>query len=255
MTGPATSALMPLPIQIRPVAGEGAKSFIKRLATANHLKAAALRSFLCEPPMHQGSPQWRRLAAVTRREPSLLQEILENTRCAECGALLPLSPASSCQQRPCSPDRLDDSTGPQHLKPRKQSSLACGACRKKLITSALDGTQRWCSSTCHRKGQRRQSKEAEDQPTPGLAWKSGSPEISFFPRGGEKRWCSKRCNRRASLRNRLARENATLPWPCDHCGATLKAGRGQEGRRTCSNSCRQKLYYRRRKARLNQEPR
>ncbi|GES30244.1 hypothetical protein San01_27310 [Streptomyces angustmyceticus] len=56
-----------LPFQVRPRPGEGIRSFIGRLAHANHLPPRYLRTYLCEPPEHLGLPSWTRLAAAAGR--------------------------------------------------------------------------------------------------------------------------------------------------------------------------------------------
>lgn len=81
----APGRLTTLPIQIRPIAGEGPKSFIERLAAANHLKPGHLRTHLCESRLHRGRPTWERLAAASGREPANLREILDAAQCPECG--------------------------------------------------------------------------------------------------------------------------------------------------------------------------
>jgi hypothetical protein len=56
-----------LPIQVRLRPGESVDSFIRRLATANHLRPSHLRTYLNHPPGAIGSLQITRLAQVTGR--------------------------------------------------------------------------------------------------------------------------------------------------------------------------------------------
>jgi hypothetical protein len=65
-----------LPIDIRPLAGEPAEAYIRRLARANHLRPSYLRRYLAGPPRYNGSIDPARLAALTGRAAALLQNTL-----------------------------------------------------------------------------------------------------------------------------------------------------------------------------------
>jgi hypothetical protein len=66
----------PLPVRVRPVAGESAESYIRRLARANHLKPSYLRRHLATPQGSYGPIQPDHLAAVTGRTlPALLHAL------------------------------------------------------------------------------------------------------------------------------------------------------------------------------------
>ncbi|WP_078495945.1 TniQ family protein [Streptomyces sp. LaPpAH-108] len=91
-----------LPFQVRPRAGEGIRSFIVRLAHANHLPPRYLRTYLCEPPEHLGLPSWTRLAAATGRAPETLVATLETRRCLECDGEIPPSDVIGRQALRCS---------------------------------------------------------------------------------------------------------------------------------------------------------
>jgi hypothetical protein len=66
----------PLPVGVRPVVGESAESYIRRLARANHLKPSYLRRHLATPQGSYGPIQPDQLAAVTGRSlPALLQAL------------------------------------------------------------------------------------------------------------------------------------------------------------------------------------
>lgn len=68
--------LRPLPINVRPAAGERAELYIRRLARANHLPPSYLRCYLAGPPDWQGPVQPQRLADLTGRPARILQQTL-----------------------------------------------------------------------------------------------------------------------------------------------------------------------------------
>jgi hypothetical protein len=55
---------LPPPVRVRPVAAEGAESYIRRLARANHLKPSYLRRYLATPEGSYGPIHPDQLAAV-----------------------------------------------------------------------------------------------------------------------------------------------------------------------------------------------
>ena len=55
----------PLPIRVRPAAGETAESYIRRLARANHLRPSLLQVYVRNPDVPTGTIRPRRLAAVS----------------------------------------------------------------------------------------------------------------------------------------------------------------------------------------------
>jgi hypothetical protein len=80
----------PLPVRVRPAAGETAESFIRRLAQANHLRPSLLQVYVRNPDVPTGSIRLRRLAAVSG-----------STRTALTFTLTGLTPAS--RSRPPTP--------------------------------------------------------------------------------------------------------------------------------------------------------
>ena len=82
----------PLPIRVRPAAGETAESYIRRLAQANHLRPSLLQVYVRNPDVPTGAIRLRRLAAVSG-----------STRTALAFALTGLTPASQRQLPPPSP--------------------------------------------------------------------------------------------------------------------------------------------------------
>jgi hypothetical protein len=76
----------PLPVRVRPAAGETAESYIRRLARANHLRPSLLQVYVRNPDVPTGSIKLRRLAAVSG-----------STRTALAFALTGLTPASRRQ--------------------------------------------------------------------------------------------------------------------------------------------------------------
>lgn len=82
----------PLPVRVRPAAGETAESYIRRLARANHLRPSLLQVYVRNPDIPTGSIKLRRLAAVSG-----------STRTALAFALTGLTPASRRHLPPPSP--------------------------------------------------------------------------------------------------------------------------------------------------------
>ncbi|MGH3226551.1 MAG: hypothetical protein ACRDPY_49050 [Streptosporangiaceae bacterium] len=82
----------PLPVRVRPAAGETAESYIRRLAQANHLRPSLLQVYVRNPDVPTGAIRLRRLAAVSG-----------STRTALAFALTGLAPASQRQLPPPSP--------------------------------------------------------------------------------------------------------------------------------------------------------
>jgi hypothetical protein len=75
VTGHDAARLAPLPIRPRPSAGEPANRYVRRLATANHLRPSYLNSVLRNPfPGGEISPE--RLAALTGRQALTLKRTL-----------------------------------------------------------------------------------------------------------------------------------------------------------------------------------
>ena len=55
----------PLPVRVRPSAGETIESYIRRLARANHLRPSLLQVYVRNPDVPTGAIRLRRLAAVS----------------------------------------------------------------------------------------------------------------------------------------------------------------------------------------------
>jgi hypothetical protein len=66
----------PLPVRVRPVAGETAESYIRRLARANHLRPSLLQVYVRNPDVPTGAIRLRRLAAVSGSTPTALTSTL-----------------------------------------------------------------------------------------------------------------------------------------------------------------------------------
>nr|WTA00088.1 TniQ family protein [Streptomyces sp. NBC_00857] len=208
-----------LPVQIRPLPREGTESFIVRLAHANHLKAAYLRDYLCEPPHHKGAPSFSRLGAATGRDPSALRDTLEGTRgtCGECDAPLP-------------------ATKPGARSPRQH-----------------------CSARCRQRAHRRRHRTDQAPHPQPLACEFCARPIASTAQGEARRWCSSRCRHRAHLQLPDEPAVAVLvpvlsePRPtagCQHCGTPIDPGR-TGARRYCSAACRQRAFRRRKNVRNN----
>ncbi|MGW3661280.1 hypothetical protein ACWD6R_39145 [Streptomyces sp. NPDC005151] len=220
-----------LPIQVRPVAGERARSFIARLAAANHLKADHLRTFLCEPPLHRGKPTWPRLATVTGRDPEALRGILDRTQCAECRKFMLYQGSNSLRQT-CSQACRQKIYRRRHPKPLKQQAVTCQFCGKKLIIAAHRETRRWCSASCRQKGYRqRQGENAEALATQPTCDECDTP----LGAGSRRRWCSKSCSHRAY---NVAGSNEASP----HCRRPIPMPRPDNSRQPAQHArapCRQ----------------
>ena len=79
----------PLPIRVRPAAGETTESYIRRLAQANHLRPSLLQVYVRNPDVPTGAIRLRRLAAVSG-----------STRTALAFALTGLTPATGPHRLP-----------------------------------------------------------------------------------------------------------------------------------------------------------
>ena len=82
----------PLPVRVRPAAGETTESYIRRLAQANHLRPSLLQVYVRNPDAPTGAIRPRRLAAVSG-----------STRTALAFALTGLTPATGLHHPPPSP--------------------------------------------------------------------------------------------------------------------------------------------------------
>lgn len=252
----------PAPRQIRPIAGEGLNSFLERLAAANHLKVRHLRGYLQDPPSSR-RVSWTRLAAVTGRDPSALREIVEGARCVECGSLMFLR-AGGSSRRTCSHACRQMAYRRRNPRPRDEREVICQVCGKKMTISVNKEARRWCSQRCRQKAYRqRRSERPEEKALPEPS--CGVCDTPLGP-GSRRRWCSRRCSHQAYTRRRLDRGEPPRPSPppdapprqqptaCAACAGPLEPGRNNQIRLTCSDSCRNKLYELRKKARLQQVP-
>lgn len=186
----APGRLHTLPIQIRPIAGEGPKSFIERLAAANHLKPRHLRTYLCEPPLHRGRPTWERLAAASGREPANLREILDAAQCPECGRPLPATRAGQ-RRRWCSSACRENS---QHRWNYQEDRVAlCETCGKKMTIAARGPTPMWCSPTCCQAARRTRRQSETELAQKSACAACGTLFTKAQQRNPTRRWCSRSC--------------------------------------------------------------
>ncbi len=237
-----------MPFQVRPRTGEGARSFLLRLAQANHLAPAYLRRFLAEPPLHRGSPSWSRIAAVTGRDAADLRRVLEALECLECGK--PMHPKASFGVRPktCSRAcRQNRYLKGAVLKPR--TMVPCRVCGKSM--RAQLGQRRYmCSSHCRRIAyQFRQRGEPLPRPTNqeeaseqlddvGLAPRCPACERPMQLRPGKQKACSRRCGSQMAWWTRHPLPPATT---CKHCQQAMLPRSDGEIREWCSPTCRAQL--------------
>jgi endogenous inhibitor of DNA gyrase (YacG/DUF329 family) len=257
MTSPAPDTeVARLPFKVRPQRGEGAASFITRLAQANYLPPAYLRKYLTEPPQHLGRPTWPRIAAAAGRDLVDLQLILNTVECKECGAPIrrksmfgakPLTCSRACRQR-------------RHRKRYPASEWRREPCRicGKVMRMQIGQRRPLCSSACRRTAylerQQRNQQAAEAPSNP----EGDSPPACPVCEGplapstakSRRRTCSQRCRQSAyRWRTRPPRTpdpprkpEPTLARTCEICEQPLPPGRGQSRRRTCSARCRQRAY-------------
>ena len=75
-SGKTPDRLSPLPVRPRPLAGEPASAYIRRLARANHLRPSYLHGYLAGPPAYLGPVQPERLAALSGRTLAVLERTL-----------------------------------------------------------------------------------------------------------------------------------------------------------------------------------
>ncbi|GAA2226600.1 hypothetical protein GCM10010430_02150 [Kitasatospora cystarginea] len=147
---PVAHRVIPLPVRIRPLPSEDSRSFIIRLARANHIQPRHLRAYLCEPPRHSGRPTWERLADAAGRTAKSLKRVLTDGHCPECNSLLPTSqvigrPAQQCSAG-CRRARH------QRLHPRRpRPPLLTYACEKCARPFSSRRARRWCLP-CRRRG-------------------------------------------------------------------------------------------------------
>ena len=238
-----------LPFQVRPVAGEGGRSFIVRLAKANHLRPAYLRKYLVDPPWRRGSPSWHRLAAVTGREPEMLRAVLETRQCKECGTPIPPGVAfgnratycsSKCRARPyrrntvTAPCRI--CRQPMTLRPGQRHRLCSSSCRRTAYLARH--FPRLAETHAAADGNRNDTPEtfciACEQPLPAAP--PSSP-------GRRRRTCSPACAKRAVHWNQVAARREEPPRAiaaCGFCGKPMPstAFAGPIARKWCSGRCR-----------------
>lgn len=154
----STTPIRKLPVQPRPRAGEGRTAFIERLATANFLRPSYLRAYLRDPDSTKAAPSWERLAAVTGRDPVLLQEVLERKQCVECGRPLPIGDSLTMRRR-CSQACRQESYRKRHPKPLKATRIThCQECGQRL--SYHRQPRQYCSPTCRQAAYRRRMNAA-----------------------------------------------------------------------------------------------
>ena len=85
----------PLPVRVRPAAGETAESYIRRLARANHLRPSLLQVYVRNPDVPTGAIRLRRLAAVSGSSLTALTRALTGLTPAGERHRPPPSPAES----------------------------------------------------------------------------------------------------------------------------------------------------------------
>ncbi|MEV7086334.1 hypothetical protein AB0O07_10600 [Streptomyces sp. NPDC093085] len=238
MTQPGTHGepIAELPLQIRPIAGEGCYPFIARLAQANCLPPSCLRRFLAGPPGYRGNPSWERLAALTGRDAEQLRRILDTTKCKECGSVflldrtfghLPRYCSARCRARPSLKRKITE---------------PCRICQQPMKIQ-FGQRHRLCSSACRRvayieRQLRRSDTTRQNKPTVCDACEGPLPPTA---QTSEHATCSEKSNRLVSRWNWLIEQHG-LPLPsrtCAFCGTPIAAKSPSDPhRRWCSRRCR-----------------
>lgn len=245
MTPPSWgSPVARLPFQVRPQQGEGAASFITRLAQENHLPPAYLRKYLAEPPEHRGSPRWPRIAAAAGRDPDELRQILETIECEECGA--PMRPMASFGVKPrtCS-KACRQKRYRRRIPAADWKKIPCRVCGQ-AMRLRLGQRRHMCSSHCRRVAfQFRQRGEPLPRPpnSKADAVPIGEDELTGLcpvcegPRNiaTRRKACSRRCSARLAHWTR-----SPLPptATCRHCQEPLLPRVDGRPREWCSIDCR-----------------
>lgn len=248
MTAPADAGpqLVPLPFQVRPKAGEGGPTFIRRLAQANHLPSPYLRKFLNEPPGPRGKPSWARLAAVTDRDPDLLRTTLETKKCVECGTDIPPSNAFGRRAILCS------MRCKSRAHRRRQTTAPCRICQKPMKIQ-IGQRHRLCSSACRRTayllrqqgGTSSTASSADDDPAHQAGRRCIACEKPLPPGSrSHRQTCSAACRQHARRWSRLTSPELFLHPPaetCEFCQDPLPKVNSSAGqRRWCSYLCGQR---------------
>jgi len=197
-----------LPIYVRPHDGDTLDSYIRRLAHANHIPPADLRSRLCAVGS-AGPPRIEKLAAVTGRPLYDLQRALTDTRCGICCQPLRSLTVKGRPARWCSDHcrvigrrkRI-----PLSLRGALRHALHIAPCAHCGTVVERNRPFRWCSEPCR-------------QTAFGIRWAKGQcgqcgrnvqqKASSSYRSGHQPTWCSRIC-RAAAHRERLR----ALPDPC-----------------------------------------
>lgn len=233
-----------LPFQVRPKSGEGAKTFITRLAQANCLPPAYLRKYLTSPPLHRGSPTWDRIAAATGRDPGELRQILETIPCEECGA--PMRPMASFGVKPLTCSRSCRQKRYRRRIPAADwKKVPCRVCGQ-AMKIRLGQRRHMCSSHCRRVAfQFRQ--RGEPLPRPSKSKGDAGPIdeeelVGLCPvcerpmnSATKRKACSRRCSARIAHWTRSPLPPTTT---CRRCRKILLPRADGRPRDWCSIDCR-----------------
>lgn len=245
MTSPTGhSHVARLPFQVRPKSGEGARTFITRLAQANCLPPPYLRKYLADPPMHRGLPSWDRLAAAAGRDPSELRQILETIQCEECGA--PMRPMASFGVKPLTCSRSCRQKRYRRRIPAAElTKVPCRVCGR-AMRFRLGQRRYMCSSHCRRVAfQFRQ--RGEPLPRPPNLQTVGKPvhddqfaaicPVCEGPMSSatKRKACSRSCGGRMA---HWTRNPLPPPSTCRHCHQPLLPRADGRLRDWCSIDCR-----------------
>lgn len=198
-----------LPIYVRPADNDTLGSYIRRLAHANHLPPADLRSHLCAAGS-SGPPHIEKLAAVTGRRLADLQQALSDTRCGIC--YQPLRPRTD-KGRParwCS-DRCRviarRKRVPLSLQGARRHALHIAPCAHCGAVVQRSRPFRWCCEPCRHASYEERRAESKC----GQCGRQLQPETGSSHGGRHApKWCSGICGA-AAYRERLRARPVSRP--------------------------------------------
>jgi len=190
-----------LPIYVRPADGDTLDSYIRRLADANHLPPADLRSHLCAAGS-AGPPRVEKLAAVTGRPLADLQRALTDTRCGMCYQPLRFRTVKGRPAQWCSDHcRMiaHRKRVPLSLQGALRHTLHAAPCAHCGTVVQRNRPFRWCSEPCRQASYEVRWTEGQcGQCGRQLQQKTGRSHEG----GHQPTWCSRVC-RAAAHRERL----------------------------------------------------
>ena len=189
---------LPVPARLRP--GDTAAGYIARLAAANHLPLAHLRSYLRPPGRFSTIVDLDRLAAISGHEPQALLRAFAAPRCLHCGSVLPRRGRK--QSAPwCSSDCRQAAATARRAKPWT-ATWSLGRCTTCSAQMTRPYWESFCCWECR----------MADPTGPERCRRCGT-QIERPAVGRPPLWCSARCRRAGyDARRRKASANRHRDW-------------------------------------------